>query len=61
MVNQYNKVEKITEDSDLRIIEHAFEMLAQVEVTDRNRQLIARKYIELMSDEESEEIDPEAN
>ncbi|MGL5805655.1 MAG: hypothetical protein ACRC11_09465 [Xenococcaceae cyanobacterium] len=52
MANLYNKVEKITSDSDLRIIEHAFEMLEQVELTDKNRQLIAQKYISLMGDDE---------
>jgi hypothetical protein len=62
MNNQYNQVKKLVEESDLRIIKHAFEMLAQVELTDLNRQLISRKYIELMSDEEDRLlVDEEVN
>jgi hypothetical protein len=56
------------EPEDIQIIEQAFELLKQVEVTDENRRIIAQKYTELVdlmySDDDetaSPPIDPDAN
>jgi len=51
---------------NIKLIEQAFELLGQVELTDENRRIIAQKYIDLMNSDDDDEqpavvVDPESN